>query len=334
MVVESFSKSFDPFGDFLVRACHRWLLVTGGYNERIAPYRHPVLIYNPTAGAIRRNPERILQRTTAALDRANLTPIVMSTMAAGDATRLGREAIAAGADLVLVLGGDGTINEVVNALAGSGVAMAILPGGTANCLAIEIELGSNVERAVTRLSNYRARDVALGSLIGPGGHHYFLSMCGVGLDARIVLDASPKLKRSTGKLAYWVAGFGQFGRTIENLDVSIGGQTYRAGFLLASRIKNYGGDLEIARGASLTSCDFEFVLFEGSNPMRYAGYMLGVAARQVQKMPGVHVIRGTHAEVLTPAHVQIDGEYWGRGTALVEIAPVKLKLLLPPDPRS
>jgi diacylglycerol kinase (ATP) len=301
----------------------------GGYNERIAPYLHPVLIYNPTAGAIRHNPERILQRTTAALDRANLTPIVMSTMAAGDATRLGREALASGADLVMVLGGDGTINEVVNALAGTGVAMAVLPGGTANCLAIEIDLGKNVERAIARLTNYRAREVALGSVLGPGGRHYFLSMCGVGLDAHIVLDTDPKLKRSTGKFAYWVAGLGHLVRTIENLELSIGEQTYRAGFLLASRIRNYGGDLEIARGASLTSCDFEFVLFEGSNPMRYAGYMLGVAARQVQRMPGVHVIRGVRAEVLTPAHVQIDGEYWGRGTAVIEIAPVKLKLLLP-----
>jgi YegS/Rv2252/BmrU family lipid kinase len=292
------------------------------------------LIYNPTAGAIRRDPERTLQRTTAALDRANLTPIVMSTTAAGDATRLGREAIANGADLVMVFGGDGTINEVVNALAGSGVAMAVLPGGTANCLAIEIELGKNMERAVARLANYRAREVALGSLQGPGGNHYFLSMCGVGLDARIVLDANPKLKRSTGKFAYWVAGFGQFGRSIETLDVSIGGRTYRAGFLLASRIRNYGGDLVIARGASLISREFEFVLFEGSNPMRYAGYMLGVAARQVQKMPGVHVVRGVRADVLTPAHVQIDGEYWGRGTAVVEIAPVTLNLLLPPASHS
>jgi diacylglycerol kinase family enzyme len=222
----------------------------------------------------------------------------------------------------------------VNALAGSGVAMAVLPGGTANCLAIEIKLGRNVERAIGKLAEYRPREVALGSLTGPGGTHYFLSMCGVGLDARIVLDANPKLKRSAGKLAYWVAGLGQFGRSIENQDVAIDGRTYRAGFMLASRIKNYGGDLEIALGASITSCDFEFVLFEGSNPMRYAGYMLGVATRQVQKMPGVHVVHGARADVLTPAHVQIDGEYWGHGTAVVEIAPVTLKLLLPPDPQS
>ena len=101
-----------------------------------------------------------------------------------------------------------------------------------------------------------------------------------------------------------------------------------------SRIKNYGGDLEIALGASITGSDFEFVLFEGSNPMRYAGYMLGVAARQVRKMPGVHVVRGVRAEVLTPTHVQIDGEYWGHGTAVIEIAPGTLKLLLAPDLRS
>jgi diacylglycerol kinase family enzyme len=92
---------------------------------------------------------------------------------------------------------------------------------------------------------------------------------------------------------------------------------------------NYGGDLEIATGASLHDGDFEVVLFEGSNPLRYAWYMLNVAARRVQRVRGVRVLRAHHVEILTAAPVQIDGEYLGRQAVSVEIVPHALQLLLP-----
>ena len=57
------------------------------------------------------------------------------------------------------------------------------------------------------------------------------------------------------------------------------------------------GLLELARGASLLSNEFETVMFEGSNPLRYAFYMMAVAVKQVQKMPGVHTVRSTQDRV-------------------------------------
>ena len=119
------------------------------YDEWIERYRQPVLIYNPYAGKIRRKPGT-LQRTTAALARANVTPRVLATDAAGHATELAREAVEQGADLVLVLGGDGTVNEVANGLAYSGVPLGVLPAGTANVLAMELGLGSHLDRANER----------------------------------------------------------------------------------------------------------------------------------------------------------------------------------------
>src|ERR1700732_3967233 len=123
---------------------------------RIATYQRPVLIYNPLAGKLRGNPERILPRTTEALARANgflaTPPQLIPTMESGHATDLARDAVAQGADLVLTLGGDGTINEVANGLALTSVPMGILPAGTANVLAMEIGLGSSLERATARLA--------------------------------------------------------------------------------------------------------------------------------------------------------------------------------------
>ena len=123
-------------------------------------------------------------------------------------------------------------------------------------------------------------------------------MAGVGLDASIVAKVNPRWKAKTGKLAYWAAGFGEFFRPVGQFQVSVDGEQRRCGFVLVSRVRNYGGDMEIASGASLLSDDFEVVLFEGSNPLRYAAYMTAVTLRQAQSMPGVHTLRAKRIEFL------------------------------------
>jgi diacylglycerol kinase (ATP) len=259
-----------------------------------------------------------------------LKPLLLPTDAPSHATELARAAIAEGADLVLVLGGDGTINEVVNGMAHSRVPLGVLPGGTANVLAMEIGLGSRLDRAVELLKTSVERRVALGRLCYTGIEpRYFLSMAGVGLDASIVNRVSASLKARAGKLAYWLAGLTHFGQSIGQFEACVNGDPRRCGFALVSRVRNYGGDLEIASGASLLNDDFEVVLFEGSNPLRYAGYMLAVGARRAQSMPGVHTFRAARVEFSGDAHVQIDGEYAGRAPAALEIVPDAVTLLMP-----
>ena len=118
--------------------------------------------------------------------------------------------------------------------------------------------------------------------------------------------------------------------SLEQFEARVEGKSYRLGFLLASRIRNYGGDLEIATGASLLHSDFEVVMFEGSNPLRYAGYMLGVVAKQVRRLPGVHIVHAKNVEIVSAAHTQIDGEYAGHDPLCLSIAPEPLSMLLPP----
>jgi diacylglycerol kinase (ATP) len=300
------------------------------YTGEIATYQQPVLIYNPAAGKFRRNPERTLQRTTDALGRASLRPLLIPTEEAGHATELAAEAVRDGADLILVLGGDGTINEVVNGMIGSRAHLGVLPGGTANVLAMELGLGSSLERAIGRLALCAPRQISIGRLCQPGKPaRHFLMMAGAGFDAQVVCDLNPGLKAKTGKLAYWVAGFSQIVKRVGQLETRINGDTYPCGFTLAARVRNYGGDLELARGASLLNDEFETVMFEGSNPLRYAFYMLAVAVKQVQKMPGVHTVRSKRVELAGDAPIQIDGEYVGRSPATIEIVPDALTLLVP-----
>src|SRR6516165_9329979 len=149
------------------------------YDDWIERYRQPVLIYNPYAGKIRRNRERLLQATTAVLATAGCAaPRILPTDAAGHATALAREAVALGADLVLVLGGDGTINEAANGLVSSGVPLGVLPAGTANVLAMELCLGSRLRSALDLLPSYAPRRIAAGRLITGREKRYFLCMAG------------------------------------------------------------------------------------------------------------------------------------------------------------
>jgi diacylglycerol kinase (ATP) len=257
-------------------------------------------------------------------------PRILATDAAGHATELAREAAEQGADLVLVLGGDGTVNEAANGLAYSGVPLGVLPAGTANVLAMELGLGSHLGPAIERLTLCQPQHIAMGRIKpADGPQRYFLCMAGAGLDAKVVYGTNSALKDRTGKLAYWAAGLAQFGHKLDQVEVRALGQTHLCGFILASRVRNYGGDLEIASGASLRRADFELVLFEGSNPLRYAAYMLGVLLRRVQKMNGVRTMAAQCIEILTPTHLQIDGEYAGHQPARLEIAADALTLLMP-----
>src|SRR5437588_109291 len=76
---------------------------------------------------------------------------------------------------------------------------------------------------------------------------HFLLMAGIGLDAHIVHNLNLKLKARTGKFAYWVAGWNLFGRSLPEFYVRAAGQERKCSFALLSKVRNYGGDFEIAR---------------------------------------------------------------------------------------
>lgn len=241
-----------------------------------------------------------------------------------------------GAEVVLVAGGDGTINEALNGLIGSDVVLGALPGGTANVLCRELGLGTNWERAATSLCRSVPALVRVGLVeTAAGALRYFLCMAGAGLDAAIVRKVDPDLKHQAGKLAYYAASFGFLTKRLAEFDAIAGCGAGRYSFLLASRVRNYGGDFEIARGASLRRDDFEVVALEGSSSIRYVKYFTGVLAGSLARMSGVTVCRTAEVQ-LTPAgdapvYVQVDGELAGELPAQVRIADTPLRLLMPPE---
>ena len=258
----------------------------------------------------------------------------MPTTGPATAAAIARDSIAKGADLVIAAGGDGTINEVANGVVGSEVPMALLPGGTANVLAVETGIGTQLVRAAERLEGWIPVRISVGHLRNQAEERHFLMMAGAGLDAMIVYNIDAQLKARVGKVAYWIGGFGQIGRPLPEFTVRVNGHPSRCSFALASRVRNYGGDLWIARGASLFSDHFELVLFEGAQSLAYLKYMLGVVTGRLNGMRGVSILKTDSIHLDCPEdkgiYVQVDGEYAGRLPCDLTIVPRALTLLVPP----
>jgi len=271
------------------------------------------------------------------LERNGHNVTIAPTTGPGTAGAIAREHIGRGADLILVAGGDGTINEAAEGLIHTDVPLGILPAGTANVLAMETRLGGRLERAAERLEECRPRRIPAGRLTCDGGRvsRHFLLMAGIGLDAHVVYHVSAPLKARTGKFAYWVAAWRLLGRRLPQIQVEANGQRHECSFALLSKVRNYGGDFEIAREVNLFEDQFELVLFEGRSSTRYVKYLAGLAFRRLQGMSGVKTLRTARATFSCPgearAYVQIDGEFAGHLPAEATIVPDALTLLVPPE---
>jgi diacylglycerol kinase family enzyme len=248
---------------------------------------------------------------------------------------IARRCIEDGADLIVVAGGDGTVNEALNGILHSEVPLAVLPAGTANVLAAEIGIGTRMMRAAAQLHSWAPHRLAVGRIQNLHQERHFLLMAGAGLDAMIVYSVDAAMKRSFGKVAYWIAGLSQLGKALPEFEVRMNGHEIRCSFALASRVRNYGGDLTIARNASLFNDDFEVVLFKGAHSLPYVKYMLGVITGRLSGMSGVLIDRSKTLELECASgpgvYLQVDGEYAGRLPARLEIVPRAVSLLLPAD---
>jgi diacylglycerol kinase (ATP) len=250
---------------------------------------------------------------------------------------LARGWAADGVGLIVAAGGDGTINEVAEGMMHSAVPLGILPAGTANVLATETGMSSNLETAARDLLTYTPERISVGHLhfnnSNPGSRH-FLLMAGIGLDASMIYNLSAPLKTNLGKIAYWIAALSHIGRRLEEFSVKIHDRDYRCSFALVSKVRNYGGNLEIARDTSLFDDQFEVVLFQGQNSMRYVRYFVGVVMNRLQGMKGVRILRAHKLDVSpvrdTRVYMQVDGEYAGHLPGSVEIVRDAITLLLPP----
>ncbi len=159
-------------------------------------------VINPT---LLRDPNGFVRRGQAAAKEHGWEPDFAQTSEVSGALALARRAVAAGAGLVFAAGGDGTVRACAQALAGTGVPLAIVPLGTANLTARALGVPRGAGRAIDAGFGGRDRVIDLARVDGAGGS-VFAAMAGIGLDAAVVAAAPERLKRRFGWAAYAMAG--------------------------------------------------------------------------------------------------------------------------------
>ncbi len=302
--------------------------------------KRALFVYNPVARGA--PPIDRLRATIEGLAgwEASLEP----TTAAGHATELARGGATSGLDAVVACGGDGTVNEVANGLAGSPTALGVVRGGTANVWAKEARLPHDPAAAVRLLAEGETRTIDLGraSAIGGsaygGGDRYFPLMAGVGLDAAVVREVSSSLKRRFGAASYLLYGVRRALRYPSvDADLLVDGEplTSPLYWLLLGNTRNYAGLLNITHLAIADDGRLDMALLPRGGLLRLAWLAPWVLLGRHQQRGGLRYRTVGTLEVRTPGlPVQIDGEYLTETPLRFEVAPAALRVVVPRDLQS
>lgn len=309
-------------------ACHRHDAAVTPALSRPAAAGVRLLIYNPAAGnSIRLNQLSAICRL---FDDRGWAVIPHPTRGPRTAADVVRE-YSADIDGVIVLGGDGTLNEVLPAVVGTPLFVALMPGGTANALAHELQLPLRLDRAVDCLTGGCLRTVN----VGRANDRPFLAMAGAGFDARIVESVSSRLKGRLGRLAYVLETVRQLRRyDFAPIRFSTDAGEWDAPFGVVSNSRCYGGGYIMAPDASLDEPTLDLCLFCSRGFRSYLRYFYRLGRGTHTALPDV-IYRKVHRVRLTAAGsapLQLDGEAAGSLPASIDCLPGALRLVFPAPP--
>jgi YegS/Rv2252/BmrU family lipid kinase len=294
--------------------------------------RKATLISNPKTGRYgsRRRPvEELVQQ----LESLGVKVDLRLTQGPGDATEIAARAARNGSSDVIVAGGDGTINEAIQGLAGTKARLAIIPRGTANVLARELGLPLDDEQALKIAAKGKTREIYLGLAIDETTQErrHFVLMAGIGLDASVVRRVQPSLKKRIGKGAFWISGLSHLLTwNPRPFTLQINGDKYTSSFAAIGKAARYGGDLAITPGARLDQPQFEVCIIQTMSRLRYL-HLLSYALRNgmPRNAPEVQFVNAVSVRAHGDAQVQIDGELIGHLPMRFEIAPHSLQVIVP-----
>jgi diacylglycerol kinase family enzyme len=306
-----------------------------------APSKRMLMIVNPYATTVS---DRLKNLVVYAL-QGRYEVDALDTQARGHATELCKEAAREGYDVVVAFGGDGTVNEAANGLAGSDTPLSCLPGGRTNVycrmLGIPTDVVDATERLLRLADDWRPRRVDLARV----NDRHFLFSAGVGLDASVVerVDAHPRYKARYGEWYYTSVGIRTFTRRYvirpPRMEVVLGDQTVAG---VTAIVQNgtpytYFGNRPVymGEGATLESGDIAGVVLERASPIdiptviwRALSQRARVARhRRVHAFSGVSGLRVRSLDE-RPLPLQVDGDFIGEvHEARFEVIPRGLALL-------
>ncbi len=255
------------------------------------------------------------------------------TRAAGDARARARE-IGNGNDndvqRLVVAGGDGTLNEVLNGLPSpSRVPLAQLPPGTANLLVREYKLPWKPAPLVKLLERGRVEHLDVGVLRG----RRFLMLASAGIDAAIVGEVHRRRRGKLGMHKYLtpILAVTRTWRT-PRLEITVdGNRTVRGAFVVVSKIRTYGGLFQITERTRIQPGRFAVVVFPRDSLSALARYAFTGRLRTAAQAPGVQVFTGRRVRIDAerPVPIQVDGDSFGTTPAEIELQPGGAAFVLP-----
>lgn len=307
-------------------------------SQKSTPPVHPVLVANPTASGHDRA-RALLQQQARTAQWPPIREIPTTPHDFGAA--MTRQALAEGADLVIVGGGDGTVRTVAGELAGTGVSLAVLPLGTANIFARNLGLRPHrIAQAVEVAVHGNTRTIDLGQVHLDGDDHPqpFLVMAGVGHDADTIDQLSPGLKKTLGWPAYLEAGIRHLWDGPITMTVSADGGPAEQGkywSLLLGNASSIPSGLKVFPDARLDDGGLSLLAVSAPALHRW----VQVAASLVHRRLGgraIHRRRVAWAELLLDdaTLVQVDGDVHGPARRIrVDLSPAALAVRAPQPPR-
>jgi len=297
-----------------------------------SPTRRCALVVNPTK--VSDQFRALVEERMAAAGWAE--PLWLETTEDDPGRGMTKEALAAGADLVIGAGGDGTIRIVADGMAGSGVPMGVVAAGTANLLARNLELPLTEAEALDVVLAGRTRDIDLVELtVDDGPSEHFAVMAGVGVDAVIMDEVNPTLKKAVGPAAYFLAAGKALGRLPKRMEISVdGGRRHRrrAMICVIGNVGKLPGNLVLLPDADAANGKLDVWVASPHRLTHWLRLAVRLVTRRKQRDDQVDSWQGQRVVVrlARPDSYQMDGDVVGECRTLsAEVRAGALRVCIP-----
>lgn len=252
-----------------------------------------LMLVNPASGTVVR--DRLVPRLYRKMRRMRMDADIVFTEGPGHGAMLARRAAADGYDAVLACGGDGTVNEIAGALAGSGTPLGIIPAGSGNGLARHLGIPADAGLALKVV----AENNIISCDYGLANNRPFFCTFGVGFDAAVSERCARE--QSRGFLMYLRNTIGEYFRfSPEEYTIEVNGHTIteRAFLVVACNASQYGNNAFIAPQASVTDGMLDITIVHGGNILSEALAGVDILTGMVRKNAYMNVIRTTNARII------------------------------------
>ncbi|WP_047865275.1 diacylglycerol/lipid kinase family protein [Rubrobacter aplysinae] len=284
-----------------------------------------VIIGNRGAG--RAGGEGKLERCAEILESGGIEAEIWPTEYPEHATEL---AAKAGDGLIVAAGGDGTVNEIINGISAEAT-LGILPLGTANVLARELDLPMRLEAACKRIIRGQTIDIDVGVATDcESVERRFACMAGIGFDASVIGEVDPHMKRHLKTSAFTLTAFQVYFKSeMPKFELTHGDEVYTTQFAIVANTSHYGGDFKVIDEVSLTSGELSVVRVEKVGSLLRPDYLGRIFARQPLSgfsptFSGAEVSARALGEKVP---VQLDGEIWGCLPMSFRVDPSSLRVI-------